>query len=131
MRGIAVSKNVSNTIIKNNIVYDEDKCISIERDSYDNSIYDNTLSNCLYGVYITKNSSNNEIHDDNIENVGYGLVAADESINNVFHSNTVTDTKIQTTLEDESSIGNAFKNNKKMVSFDTLEKNNNRGKKYK
>lgn len=95
MRGIAVSKNVSNYIIKNNIVYNEDKCISIGRDSYDNSIYDNTLSDCLYGVYITKNSSNDEIYDNNIENVSYGLVVADESINNIFHSNTVTDAMVE------------------------------------
>lgn len=123
MRGIAVSKNVSNTIIKDNIVYDEDKCISIGRDSYDNSIYDNTLSNCLYGVYITKTSYNNEVHDNNIKNVGYGLVAADESINNVFHSNTVIDAQIDTTFEDKSSIGNTFNNNKKTVSFDILGEN--------
>ena len=70
MRGIAVSRNVTNTIIKNNIVYDEDKCISIGRDSYDNNIYDNTLSTCNYGIYVTKNSVNNEIHDNEIETVG-------------------------------------------------------------
>lgn len=104
------------------------KCISIGRDSYDNSIYDNTLSNCHYGIYITKNSSNNEIHANNIENVDYGLVAVDESINNIFHSNTVTDATIDVTLEYETSIGNAFKSNKKIVSFDTLEKNNNKDK---
>ncbi|HEY9486640.1 MAG TPA: hypothetical protein VIQ04_08370, partial [Nitrososphaeraceae archaeon] len=48
----------------------EDKCISIGRTSYDNIIYDNTLSTCIYGVYITKNSFQNEIHDNHIETVG-------------------------------------------------------------
>ncbi len=123
MRGIAVSKKVSNTIIKNNIVYDEDKCISIDRDLYNNSVYDNTLSNCQYGVYVTKNSFNNEIHDNKIDNVEYGLVATDESVKNVFHSNTITDTKFEVAAQDESSIGNAFENNKKLVSFETLENN--------
>jgi mannuronan 5-epimerase len=121
MRGIAVSRNVTDSIIKNNIVYNEDKCISIGRDSYDNIIYDNTLSTCIYGVYITKNSFKNEIHDNDIETVGIGLVATSNSNNNVFHSNTVTDAKIKTTLQDLTSNGNNFENNnKKIVSFDTL-----------
>jgi mannuronan 5-epimerase len=121
MRGIAVSRNVTDSIIKNNIVYNEDKCISIGRNSYDNIIYDNTLSTCIYGVYITKNSFKNEIHDNDIETVGIGLVATSNSNNNVFHSNTVTDAKIQATLQDSTSNGNNFENNnKKIVSFDTL-----------
>ena len=124
MRGIAVSKNVSNTIIKNNIVYDEDKCISIGRDSYDNIVYGNTLSNCQYGVHVTNNSFTNEIYDNKIDNVEYGLVATDESVKNVFHSNIITDAKVEVAAQDESSIGNAFKNNKKLVSFDTLENKN-------
>ena len=122
MRGIAVSKNVSNTIIKNNIVYDEDKCISIGRDSFDNIVYNNILLNCQYGVYVTKSSFNNEIRDNKITNVEYGLVATDESIKNLFHSNTITDVKVDVAAQDKSSIGNAFKNNKKIVSFDTLER---------
>jgi mannuronan 5-epimerase len=121
MRGIAVSRNVTDSIIKNNIVYNEDKCISIGRNSYDNIIYDNTLSTCIYGVYITKDSFKNEIHDNDIKTVGIGLVAISNSNNNVFHSNTVTDAKIQATLQDSTSNGNNFENNnKKIVSFDTL-----------
>jgi mannuronan 5-epimerase len=121
MRGIAVSRNVTDSIIKNNIVYNEDKCISIGRNSYDNIIYDNTLSTCIYGVYITKDSFKNEIHDNDIKTVGIGLVATSNSNNNVFHSNTVTDAKIQATLQDSTSNGNNFENNnKKIVSFDTL-----------
>jgi mannuronan 5-epimerase len=121
MRGIAVSRNVTDSIIKNNIVYNEDKCISIGRNSYDNIIYDNTLSTCIYGIYITKDSFKNEIHDNDIKTVGIGLVAISNSNNNVFHSNTVTDAKIQATLQDSTSNGNNFENNnKKIVSFDTL-----------
>jgi mannuronan 5-epimerase len=126
MRGIAVSRNVTDSIIKNNIVYNEDKCISIGRDSYDNIIYDNTLSTCIYGIYITKDSFKNEIHDNDIKTVGIGLVAISNSNNNVFHSNTVTDAKIKTTLQDLTSNGNNFENNnKKIVSFDTLKEKRN------
>jgi mannuronan 5-epimerase len=121
MRGIAVSRNVTDSIIKNNIVYNEDKCISIGRNSYSNYIYDNTMSTCIYGIYITKDSFENKIHENHIETVGIGLVATSNSDNNVFHSNTVTDAKIQTTLQDLTSNGNNFENNnKKNVSFDTL-----------
>ncbi|MGI9011920.1 MAG: right-handed parallel beta-helix repeat-containing protein [Nitrososphaeraceae archaeon] len=120
MRGIAVSRNVTDSIIRNNIVFNEDKCVSIGRNSYDNKIYENILSTCIYGVYITKNSINNEIHDNQIETVGIGLAASSNSIKNVFHSNTITDVKIKPTFEDATSIGNHFENNKKIINFDTL-----------
>lgn len=126
MRGIAVSRNVTDSIIRNNIIYNEDKCISIGRNSYSNYIYENTMSTCIYGIYITKDSFENKIHDNNIETVGIGLVAASNSNNNDFHSNTVTDAKIQTTLQDSTSNGNNFENNnKKIVSFDTLKEKRN------
>ena len=120
MRGIAVSRNVFDSIIKNNIIYNEDKCISIGRNSYNNHIYENTMSTCIYGVYITKDSFENKIHDNHIETVGIGLVAASNSNNNDFHSNTLTDVKIQPTLQDSTSTNNNFDTNKKIVSFDTL-----------
>jgi mannuronan 5-epimerase len=126
MRGIAVSRNVTDSIIKNNIIYNEDKCISIGRNSYSNYIYENTMSTCIYGIYITKDSSENKIHDNHIETVGIGLVATSNSNNNVFHSNTVTDVKIQPTLQDATSNENNFENNnKKIVSFDTLKEKRN------
>jgi hypothetical protein len=120
MRGIAVSRNVFDSIIKNNIIYNEDKCISIGRNSYNNHIYENTMSTCIYGVYITKDSFENKIHDNHIETVGIGLIAASNSNNNDFHSNTLTDVKIQPTLQDSTSTNNNFDTNKKIVSFDTL-----------
>ena len=120
MRGIAVSRNVFDSIIKNNIIYNEDKCISIGRNSFNNHIYENTMSTCIYGVYITKDSFENKIHDNHIETVGIGLVAASNSNNNDFHSNTLTDVKIQPTLQDSTSTNNNFDTNKKIVSFDTL-----------
>jgi mannuronan 5-epimerase len=125
MRGIAVSRNVTDTIIKNNIVYNEDKCVSIGRNSYDNHIYENALSQCIYGVYITKDSVNNKIHNNNIETVGIGLVAASNSNDNIFYSNIVTDVKLQPTWQDATSSENKFDNNNNnnpIISFDTLQK---------
>ena len=120
MRGIAVSRNVFDSIIKNNIIYNEDKCISIGRNSYHNHIYENTMSTCIYGIYITKDSFENKIHDNFIETVGIGLVAASNSNNNEFYSNTLTDVKIQPTLQDATSTNNDFDTNNKIVSLDTL-----------
>lgn len=120
-RGIAVSKNVYDSIIRENVVYNEDKCISIGRDSHDNKIYDNKLSGCLNGVYITKESFNNEIYNNKIQNVDYGLVANSGSNNNVFYSNVIEGAKISDTFEDEDSIGNIFKGSK--ISFaDSIER---------
>ena len=123
MRGIAVSRNVTDTIIENNIVYNEDKCISIGRNSYENHIYENSLLQCIYGVYITTDSVNNKIHDNHIETVGIGLAAASNSDNNIFYSNIVTDVKLQPTWQDATSSGNKFDNNNNQItSFDTLQK---------
>ncbi|HJU60286.1 MAG TPA: right-handed parallel beta-helix repeat-containing protein [Nitrososphaeraceae archaeon] len=122
-RGIAVSRNVYDSIIRNNIVYDEDRCIHIGRDSYNNKIYDNVVSNCVYGIKLTTSSFNNEIYNNKIEKVDYAFFADEAATKNVFHSNTVIDAKVDLALEDETSKGNIFKNNR--VSFDTLEKAKN------
>jgi parallel beta-helix repeat protein len=95
-------------VIRENVVYNEDKCISIGRDSHDNKIYDNILSDCLSGVYITKASSNNEVYNNKIENVGYGLVANVGSNNNIFYSNTIEGIQISETFEDADSSGNVL-----------------------
>lgn len=104
-RGIALSVNSYDSIIRNNIVYNEDKCISIGRESHDIKIYDNTLSDCLNGVYI-KESFNNEIYNNKIKNVDYGLVAIEDSDDNLFHSNIVESAKISETFADQE--GNIF-----------------------
>jgi hypothetical protein len=122
-RGIAVSRNVHDSIIRNNIVFNEDQCIHIGTDSYDNEVYDNDLSNCLYGVKLTTSSFNNEIYNNKIENVDYAFYADEGAASNVFDSNTVIGAKVDLAFEDETSKGNIFKNNE--VSFDTLETVNN------
>ncbi len=106
-RGIALSVNSYDSHIRNNIVYNEDKCISIGRESHDNEIYDNTLYNCLNGVYI-KESFNNQIYNNKIENVDYGLVATEGSEKNIFHSNTIIGANISETLEDSKAKDNKF-----------------------
>ena len=118
-RGIAVSKNVHDSIIRNNLVYNEDKCISIGRDSHSNQVYDNFLADCLNGVYV-KNSYNNEIYDNYIENVGYGLVTTDGSSKNSFNSNTIVGAQINKISQDSDSTDNIFNDNK-IESFNTLE----------
>jgi len=108
-RGIAISKNTYNSTIRENIVYNQDACVDIGRDSHDNKIYDNKLINCLNGISLTRNSFNNEIYNNKIENVSNGLVASD-SDNNKFYSNTIKGIQNEEIVIQDSK-GNTFDNN--------------------
>ena len=115
-RGIAVSRNVYDSIIRNNLVYNEDRCIHIGSDSYNNKVYENVLVNCPNALHLTTSSYKNEIYNNKIEKTDYAFYADEGATNNEFHSNTVIDAKVDLAFEDETSKGNVFKNNR--VSFD-------------
>ena len=115
-RGIAVSRNVYDSIIRNNLVYNEDRCIHIGSDSYNNKVYENVLVNCPNALHLTTSSYKNEIYNNKIEKTDYAFYADEGATNNEFHSNTVIDAKVGLAFEDETSKGNVFKNNR--VSFD-------------
>ncbi len=71
-RGIVFSINTTNSVAKNNYVYDQPRCISFNRGSNYNEVYNNTVSGCRTGIYLS-GTSNNSIHHNNIINVSSGI----------------------------------------------------------
>jgi parallel beta-helix repeat protein len=70
--GIMFSRNMVNSIARNNIVHDEAASgISIS-ESHNNQIYNNTISNSGSGITV-KNSTNNKINDNTIINSAKGI----------------------------------------------------------
>jgi mannuronan 5-epimerase len=60
--GIMFSRNMHDSVARNNIVSDEDKAIVIS-ESINNSIYNNTVTNSSGGIDLDKESSGNAIHN--------------------------------------------------------------------
>ena len=71
-RGIAFSINTTNSVAKNNYVHDQPRCISFNRESNYNEVYNNTISNCRIGVYLSGTSSN-LVYDNTISNTRDGI----------------------------------------------------------
>jgi mannuronan 5-epimerase len=87
-RGIAFSINTSNSVARDNHVSDQLRCISFNRNSNFNEIYNNTVSDCINGFYLA-NTTNNNIHDNIVNNVKHAFVMKD--INNTINKNIVDD----------------------------------------
>lgn len=71
-RGIAFSINTTNSVAKNNYVHDQPRCISFNRESNYNEVYNNTISDCKIGVYLSGTSSN-RVYDNTISNTRDGI----------------------------------------------------------
>lgn len=89
-RGIAFSINTTNSIAKNNYVHDQPRCISFNRESNHNSVYNNTVSNCKMGVFLS-NTGNNSIYNNKITDSQSGIVLY--NISNKIHDNKISQTK--------------------------------------
>jgi parallel beta-helix repeat protein len=87
-RGIAFSINTTNSVARDNHVSDQIRCISFNRNSNFNEIYNNTVSNCVNGFYLS-NTTNNNIHDNVVHNVTHAFVMKD--VNNTINKNKVSD----------------------------------------
>ena len=87
-RGIAFSINTTNSVARDNYVSDQLRCIAFNRNSNFNEIYNNTVSNCANGFYLS-NTTNNNIHDNLVHNVTDAFVMKD--LNNMIYKNTVAD----------------------------------------
>jgi hypothetical protein len=85
-RGIAFSIDVTNSVARDNHVSDQLKCISFNRNSNFNEIYNNTVSDCINGFSLA-NTTNNNIHDNTVNNVMNAFVMKD--VNNTINKNTV------------------------------------------
>ena len=95
-RGIAFSINTTNSIARNNEVFENERCISFNRESNYNQVYNNSISNCEVGIYLS-NTSNNSIYGNKIVNSKKGIVIKDDVTNNVTNN-----------LIDKSNTGIAF-----------------------
>jgi len=81
-RGIAFSINTSHSIARNNDVHNNERCISFNRESNYNEVYNNTISNCDVGIYLS-NTSKNFIYDNKIIHSKYGIVIKEDITNNI------------------------------------------------
>jgi mannuronan 5-epimerase len=79
-RGIAFSINTTNSIARNNDVHNNENCISFNRESNNNQVYKNTISNCDIGIYLS-NTSKNSINDNSITQSESGIVIKGTSNN--------------------------------------------------
>ena len=86
-RGIAFSINTTNSTAINNYVHDERICIGSNRDSNFNRIYNNTFSDCQFGVDFA-DTSDNLLNHNKLENVYNGIVT--RNITNKIENNSIT-----------------------------------------
>jgi poly(beta-D-mannuronate) C5 epimerase len=71
--GVMLSRNVVDSVVANNTVYDEVKGIVIS-ESHNDKIYDNVISNSDVGIETKSNSSMNRIYDNSVLNPAkYGI----------------------------------------------------------
>jgi len=81
-RGIAFSINTTNSIARNNDVHNNERCISFNRESNFNQVYNNTISNCKVGIYLS-NTSKNTIDNNDISDSASGIVIKHDISNNI------------------------------------------------
>lgn len=86
-RGISFSINTTNSVARNNYVYDNRRCIAFNRESNFNEVYNNTLLNCKTAVYVS-GTSNNLIRDNKIVNASSGIVI--KNITNQIYNNDIS-----------------------------------------
>jgi parallel beta-helix repeat protein len=84
------SIGMQNSTAKNNYVHDMGSCISFNRESNHNSVYNNTLSNCKTGIDLS-NTGNNSIHNNKITDSQSGIVFY--NISNKIHDNEISQGK--------------------------------------
>jgi mannuronan 5-epimerase len=89
-RGISFSINTTNSVARNNYVYDNPSCVGFNRESNFNQVYNNTLINCKTAVSVS-DTSNNLIRDNKIVNVSNGIVI--KNITNQIYNNEISSAK--------------------------------------
>ena len=87
--GIMFSRNMYNSIARDNIVHNESKCIFISQ-SYDNEIYNNKVDSCNNGIYLFNKSFANSVHNNTIGSFNEsGLRVSSDSTRNHLYSNRI------------------------------------------
>jgi mannuronan 5-epimerase len=87
--GIMLSRNMTNSFVKNNIVYNENVSGIFVSDSYNNQIVKNTISNSAAGIFINTHASNNQISENTIINSKEGITIDDDGAENLIHDNKI------------------------------------------
>jgi parallel beta-helix repeat protein len=99
-------------------VYDQGRCIGLNRESHNNEIYANTVSDCKVGIIAYKDANNNKINNNTIMDSTIALAVNSSAYDNAFYSNIIINSKefeIMDSKEDSdtsSSGSNSFENNK-------------------
>jgi parallel beta-helix repeat protein len=87
--GIMFSRNMQDSIARNNTVIDETECIFVSS-SHNNQIYNNTVSQCSNaGLYLKAGSTYNLLHDNIVMNSEKGILVDKKSSYNKFFKNTI------------------------------------------
>src|SRR5207247_8502709 len=88
--GIMFTRNMSSSIARNNIVYNEDNGIFISQ-SHNNQIYKNIVSNSTQGINVGSGSASNEIYNNTImKSSSHGIsVRSRDAAANTIYSNIV------------------------------------------
>ena len=60
--GIMFSRNMYDSVARNNYVYNQTNCISVNTQSHNNEVYDNRVSECKNGIDLRNWAYNNDIH---------------------------------------------------------------------
>jgi|SRR5437867_2954438 len=129
-RGIAFSINTTNSVAKNNYVHDQPRCISFNRESNHNVVYNNTISNCKIGVYLA-NTGNNSIYNNEISGSENAIFT--QNIGNKIYNNKISQSKNGIVFEpvvlsnhtNEAITANSYTTNEtnKIYLINTLDKN--------
>ncbi len=111
--GLDFSRNMYNSIARNNIVYNEPKGILVSQ-SHNNMIYNNTISTSGDGINVGYGSTRNKIYDNTIMNsISDALLVNKGSLENTFSSNKIVSATPQGLKinQDATSKNNVFSNN--------------------
>src|SRR5918996_2447041 len=87
--GIMFSRNMYDSVARNNYVYNQTNCISVNTQSHNNEVYDNRVSECKNGIDLRNGAYNNDIHHNIIIESGNGIIVHSGASSNTFHYNTI------------------------------------------
>jgi len=111
--GIDFSRNMFNSLVRNNIVYNEPTGITVSQ-SHNNQIYNNTISKSGTGINVNSGSTNNKIQGNTItDSINNAILINDDSSGNTFSSNKIVSPTPQGLKieQDGTSKNNVFSSN--------------------
>src|SRR5919112_468215 len=109
--GIMFSRNMYNSVARNNYVHNEVKGIFVSA-SNNNEVYNNTVSNSGEGIYVKAEAANNKIYGNTITNAtSNGILVNTGAFDNTFSSNTIVNAAKFGINVAADSNNNVFENN--------------------